>query len=695
MNKALQLALILTAYDRATRVINDALNKSSEKLKSLKKASDEAFGKGAAYTAAGAGILASLAPVVSAYSELEDASTSLKTAMMEDGGRVSELFEQVNGLAIDLGNALPGTTADFQNMFEVLLSNGVPAKSLLDGTGKAAAYLAVALKMPFDEAGKLAAKLKEATGTTDKDMTQLMDTIARVKNMGVETGEMQYAFGRSAGALKLMNIQGLEASKSLAAVYASLIRAGMSGETVGTGFSTILSSILDAKKMAKVKEETDKLGVSLEFMKNGKFAGIENMIGQLDKLKGFSAEQRAAVVNALTGGGQDAAMLQTLISGGVAGFNKMQQQMAGQATLNTKVEAQLSTLKNIWDSTTGTITNMMAALGEGIAPALKVMANLLGSAAGAMQKLLSNNPAFARFLAMFVAGVGVMVTVIGVINMVKGAFIALRVVMMANPFILIATVAIAVIALIYANWDKIVVFFKNLWEKVKQVFKVVFEWAKVLFLNFTPYGLIFKYWDKIVPFFKMVWEGVKKVFTDFIFKWAKNAFMYLTPVGLFLKFWQNRKVFFDAGANVVKSIWEGIKAFAAKPVEAISNIVKSVREYLPFSPAKRGPLRDIHRIKLVETIAGSIKASPLIEAVSRVTQAAVNFVPRVGGVAVAGAGAGIGGGSVSVNFSPTINIGGTASGDVRSQILSTLREYEGDLLRMIQNATARNDRKKY
>ncbi|ELS1192805.1 hypothetical protein QPQ79_004322, partial [Escherichia coli] len=41
---------------------------------------------------------------------------------------------------------LPGTTADFQNMMQMLVRQGIQAENILGGVGKATAYLAVQLK---------------------------------------------------------------------------------------------------------------------------------------------------------------------------------------------------------------------------------------------------------------------------------------------------------------------------------------------------------------------------------------------------------------------------------------------------------------------------------------------------------------------------------------------------------------------
>jgi phage-related protein len=209
---------------------------------------------------------------------------------------------------------------------------------------------------------------------------------------------------------------------------------------------------------------------------------------------------------------------------------------------------------------------------------------------------------------------------------------------LTNPIGLIIT-AIAIAAyLIINNWSKIKQFFSKLWGWVKNIFSSAWSGIKNLLLNYTPHGLIIKHWSKIVSVFSNIWGGVKKTFTGWI-DWV---------FGLGAKFVQ-------AGKNIVSSIWKGIKAMAMKPVEAIANMVKKIRNFLPFSPAKEGALKDIHRIKLVETIASTISAKPLLNAMKNVTGQVYGHLNRP---VPALAGAAAGGG---MQMSLTVHLNGGAS----------------------------------
>lgn len=66
------------------------------------------------------------------------------------------------------------------------------------------------------------------------------------------------------------------------------------------------------------------------------------------------------------------------------------------------------------------------------------------------------------------------------------------------------------------------------------------------------------------------------------------------------------RAFGNAGGNIVKSIADGIWDAVGYVTDAIGNIAQSIRDFLPFSPAKEGPLRDLNRLNFGGTIADSI-----------------------------------------------------------------------------------------
>lgn len=65
--------------------------------------------------------------------------------------------------------------------------------------------------------------------------------------------------------------------------------------------------------------------------------------------------------------------------------------------------------------------------------------------------------------------------------------------------------------------------------------------------------------------------------------------------------------FFSAGENIVTSIADGIKSAFSKVTGAMSDLTSKIRDFLPFSPAKEGPLRDIMKTNIAGSIAETIE----------------------------------------------------------------------------------------
>ena len=65
--------------------------------------------------------------------------------------------------------------------------------------------------------------------------------------------------------------------------------------------------------------------------------------------------------------------------------------------------------------------------------------------------------------------------------------------------------------------------------------------------------------------------------------------------------------FMEAGKGLVESITDGIKSMAMKPVDAVKDMAGRIRNMLPFSPAKEGPLKDLDKLDFGGPIVSSIR----------------------------------------------------------------------------------------
>ncbi|MCZ4273301.1 tape measure protein [Maritalea porphyrae] len=75
------------------------------------------------------------------------------------------------------------------------------------------------------------------------------------------------------------------------------------------------------------------------------------------------------------------------------------------------------------------------------------------------------------------------------------------------------------------------------------------------------------------------------------------------------------------GERMMETIASGMRAKSHLLVSAMRDVTKQLRDHLPSSPAKTGPLSDIHRLKFSETIARSIKPGPMVKAMRQAAAA--------------------------------------------------------------------------
>ncbi|MEP0755594.1 phage tail tape measure protein [Trichocoleus sp. Lan] len=181
---------------------------------------------------------------------------------------------------------------------------------------------------------------------------------------------------------------------------------------------------------------------------------------------------------------------------------------------------------------------------------------------------------------------------------------------------------------------------------------------------------------------------------------------------------------FNAGANMIGQLVGGIQSKIGEATSAMSNAVGQMRAYLPFSPAKVGPLSDLDRVDFLGTIAQNITPVPLTSAI----QAAMNAVQGAIGseitmppmaqalsaIAPTGTMAGIAaegsagtpsgttmpvssqGGVLQVDASITVTINGDpTSPQVQESLRSQLEAHQSTIIRIMENHQRNQRRTSY
>jgi phage-related protein len=185
------------------------------------------------------------------------------------------------------------------------------------------------------------------------------------------------------------------------------------------------------------------------------------------------------------------------------------------------------------------------------------------------------------------------------------------------------------------------------WMGVKALFHAA-RMAAAWFIALGPIGwvtaavialviLIIANWDKVkkwtVKIWSAVWGWIKDVASK-IKNWVSDKFNALKNVvdekmssawNIIKDIWNNILNFFESidlyesGKAIIQSAIDGLSAMKGKILGKVENIVGAVRDFWPFSPAKRGPLSDIHRMDFKGPIRTSIEKakSPLVRATAK------------------------------------------------------------------------------
>ena len=606
----------------------NAIKAKAEKTRELR---NSLAGNGAGEMAAGVATGMTLLAPVKSYSESENAANQLAGSMMGPGGKVAPEFEKINQLAVALGDRLPGTTADFQNMMTMLRRQGMSAQVILGGLGESAAYLGVQLQMAPTAAAEFAAKLQDATQTSEKDMMSLMDLIQKGFYAGVDSGNMLQGFSNISSAMSIINQKGIEAAKTFAPLLVMADQSGMGGESAGNAYRKIFQAALDSKNIQSVNDDLKGTGINFNFS-NGKggFGGLENMYAQLEKLSKLNDETRMATIKDLFGNDAEVMkVLNTMIEKGINGYRETAAKLENQASLRERVDASLNTLGNKWEAATGSFTNAMASIGETVAPTLKKLADWLGELASRLDGFVKRHPQLTSALFKLAAGFAIVATAAGVVSLalasVLGPMAVVRMsagvmglkfssafgligkaissvgksviwlgrLMFANPILAVIGLIAAGAIYIWQNWDTLGPKFKAMWDAVCNATSTAWDWIKEkasaawegiksLFFNYTLPGLIAKNWDAIKTGVSEAWANIRQSISD---KW--NSIL-ADVAALPAKFQ-------DMGSAIIDSILDGINA----KWETLKSKLSSVTDYLPDWMTGNNKTQDKAQVQVV------------------------------------------------------------------------------------------------
>lgn len=148
--------------------------------------------------------------------------------------------------------------------------------------------------------------------------------------------------------------------------------------------------------------------------------------------------------------------------------------------------------------------------------------------------------------------------------------------------------------------------FSTIWNAIKTVVSNVLNAIKSTIQSGmdAAKNIVSNVGNAIKTAFTNIWEGFKNIVSktfdsvkDAVTGGLNKAKEVVTNFG---------KTFYEAGKGLITMMADGIKNAASAVTDAIGDIASKARDFLPFSPAKTGPLSDIDKLDFGGPISDSI-----------------------------------------------------------------------------------------
>lgn len=269
-------------------------------------------------------------------------------------------------------------------------------------------------------------------------------------------------------------------------------------------------------------------------------------------------------------------------------------------------------------------------------------------------------------------------------NLIKNAIVAFRafsVTLLTSPLGWIALAIGAVALVIYKYWKPISGFFKGMWQGLKEGLQPLMPLfnriGKAMSPIIAPIKAIVDWFKKLIKPVEDTGGAAEKMGVRF----GKAI------ANIIVKFVELIAKAFECGSKITSMLAEGIMAGLAKVKGCISKVAQVIRDHLPHSPAKTGPLKDLHKVKIVETIASTIKPLPLMTAMNK----SLGFFS--GGLKAQSTRAGrTTTPPIVITYNPTITISGAES---KEEFLKMLKKHKDEVVNIIKREFERKERVAY
>ena len=468
-----------------------------------------------------AGMAYSVAQVADAAVKFESSMADVRKVVDFDS---PEQFKQMGKDILDLSTRIPMAAEGLAQIVAAGGQSGIARDELL-GFAESAAKMGVAFDITAEQAGDMMAKWRTAFKMGQSDVVKLADKINFLGNTTAASAPLISDVVTRIGPLGSV---GGVASGEIAALGASLVGSGVTSEIAATGIKNLILALVSGESATKSQNEAfAALGFNAvdmaKYMQKDARGAILNVLEAVQRL---DKEQQASVMAELFGKESISAIAPLLsnLDALKANFDAVSDASKYAGSMEKEFQTRAETTENAMELMNNSIYRTKVAIGQGLLPAIAPVASVVADAATAVGNFATEYPnltgavlggtgalfgvaaAASAFmwalngarLALFGAktAFGIAGAALGKYNiliktgtaltygwnlagrlfnsglavtgsMFKGLGVgAMKLwgILLANPWIALATVAVGAAWMIYKNWDTVKEWFTTLWD---------------------------------------------------------------------------------------------------------------------------------------------------------------------------------------------------------------------------------------
>ena len=439
-----------------------------------------------------------------------------------------------------------------------------------DDAGKMMANWRTAFKMSQDEVRALSDQINYLSNVTASDTTTISDIVTRVGALGDVAGV---------------------SSASIAAIGTTMASVGVGSDIAATGIKNFMLSLVAGEAATKQQQEAfEKLGLdSKQVSKDMQKDSEKTILKVLQGVSKLSKAEQATTLQQLFGKESIGAIapLLTNLDNLKNNLDAVSDSTKYLGSMQKEFEARNATTANTLQLTKNRVAELGINIGSILLPGLNKVLEVINPLLGKVADFANQN----KTLIGVIGGVVFGLASLKIASLALGyawTFVSGGALILQKTYLALRSSAILA-AVVTKGW-------------------AAAQWLLNAAMTANPIGLIivaiaaviaagvalYQNWDTVKAKFFEVWEGIKNWFTSFSL--------------------------YDSGMKMLQTLTDGIKAAAYAPVEAIGEVLGKVREYLPFSDAKVGPLSQLTLSgqKVVDTLReGMLSANPLTDDISK------------------------------------------------------------------------------